>query len=67
LGDSTYQKFNFAAKKLYRRLLQLGALPILDLALADEQHLLGIDEIFEKWSTDLLENVPFFFTLTTCK
>ena len=34
-------RFNFVGKKLYRRLLQLGAAPLLDLGLADDQHDLG--------------------------
>ena len=34
-------RFNFVAKKLYRRLLQLGASPLVPLALADDQHDLG--------------------------
>lgn len=38
LGDSSYQKFNFAAKKLHKRLLQLGATALLNPALGDEQH-----------------------------
>lgn len=42
LGDSSYQKFNFVAKKLYKRLLQLGATAILPVALCDDQHDLGI-------------------------
>jgi sulfite reductase alpha subunit-like flavoprotein len=38
LGDSTYPKFNFVAKKLSKRLEQLGAQAICDKVLADEQH-----------------------------
>lgn len=30
-GDSSYTKFNFAAKKLHKRLMQLGATPLLDI------------------------------------
>lgn len=30
-GDSKYSKFNFVAKKLHKRLIQLGAKPLLDL------------------------------------
>uniref|UniRef100_A0A914HET1 NADPH-dependent diflavin oxidoreductase 1 n=1 Tax=Globodera rostochiensis TaxID=31243 RepID=A0A914HET1_GLORO len=57
LGDSSYQKYNFAGKKLYRRLLQLGAASLMELALADEQHTLGVDEVFEKWLPELLSLV----------
>lgn len=38
LGDSTYPKFNFVAKKLAKRLDQLGAQAICEKVLADEQH-----------------------------
>jgi equilibrative nucleoside transporter 1/2/3 len=38
LGDSTYPKFNFVAKKLSKRLEQLGAQTICEKVLADEQH-----------------------------
>ena len=34
-------RYNFVAKKLYRRLLQLGGKSILPLGLADEQHEFG--------------------------
>jgi len=34
-------RFNFVAKKLYRRLIQLGGKSILPLGLADEQHEFG--------------------------
>ncbi|KAI1232015.1 hypothetical protein IHE44_0007060 [Lamprotornis superbus] len=41
LGDSSYPKFNFVAKKLHKRLLQLGGNPLLPVALGDDQHDLG--------------------------
>ncbi|CAD5232598.1 unnamed protein product [Bursaphelenchus xylophilus] len=53
LGDSSYQKFNFAAKKLYRRLLQLSATSLADLYLADDQHELGPYGLF----TQFMENL----------
>lgn len=49
LGDSTYQKFNFVAKRLHKRLLQLGATAILPIALCDDQHDLGIGGILSPW------------------
>uniref|UniRef100_A0A3P8NSM9 NADPH-dependent diflavin oxidoreductase 1 n=1 Tax=Astatotilapia calliptera TaxID=8154 RepID=A0A3P8NSM9_ASTCA len=42
LGDSSYPKFNFVAKKLHKRLLQLGACVLLPVGLADDQHDLGL-------------------------
>jgi sulfite reductase alpha subunit-like flavoprotein len=41
LGDSKYPQFNHAARKLYGRLLSLGARAIIPLACGDEQHKLG--------------------------
>lgn len=38
LGDSSYSKFNYAAKKLHKRLLNLGATSICPLGLCDDQH-----------------------------
>ena len=36
-----FLRYNFIAKKLFRRLCQLGVEPLVELALADEQHPLG--------------------------
>ncbi len=41
LGDSSYRNFNFVAKKLYRRLLNLGAESIVRRGDADDQHKFG--------------------------
>ncbi|CAD6193871.1 unnamed protein product [Caenorhabditis auriculariae] len=49
LGDSSYQKYNFAGKKIYRRLLQLGAQMMAPLGLADDQHEIGIDGALIPW------------------
>lgn len=37
LGDTSYPKFNWAHRKLYNRLIQLGAQPIYDRGESDEQ------------------------------
>ncbi|XP_062844915.1 NADPH-dependent diflavin oxidoreductase 1 [Trichomycterus rosablanca] len=49
LGDSSYPKFNFVAKKLHKRLLQLGANALLPVGLADDQHDLGPDGVVDPW------------------
>ncbi|PAV76443.1 hypothetical protein WR25_11607 isoform E [Diploscapter pachys] len=49
LGDSSYQKFNFAGKRLFRRLEQLGARMLTQLGLADDQHEIGIDGALIPW------------------
>ncbi|KAI9872526.1 MAG: NAPDH-dependent diflavin reductase [Pleopsidium flavum] len=53
LGDSSYPKFNWAARKLHKRLCQLGANEIYPRGEADEQHPEGLDASFLPWSTDL--------------
>jgi sulfite reductase alpha subunit-like flavoprotein len=49
LGDSSYEKFNFTAKKLYKRFVQLGAKSLLDVCLCDEQQREGIEGAYAKW------------------
>ncbi|KAK1787293.1 hypothetical protein P4O66_002799 [Electrophorus voltai] len=49
LGDSSYAKFNFVAKKLHKRLQQLGASALLPVGLADDQHELGPDAVIDPW------------------
>ena len=63
LGDSSYQKFNFAAKKLHRRLLQLGGQSFLDMGLADDQHDLGIDAVVDPWISKLCETLCSLYPL----
>jgi sulfite reductase alpha subunit-like flavoprotein len=53
LGDSSYPKFNWAHRKLYNRLIQLGAQAISHRGESDEQHPEGIDGSFIPWSTNL--------------
>lgn len=53
LGDSSYPKFNFAAKRLNRRLLSLGATQLLEPGLCDDQHDLGPDAVFVPWVQQL--------------
>jgi sulfite reductase alpha subunit-like flavoprotein len=57
LGDSNYSKFNFVAKKLHRRLLQLGAHEYFPRVLADEQHNMGIDGVAIKWIDGLMDKL----------
>ncbi|KFD51672.1 hypothetical protein M514_07368, partial [Trichuris suis] len=49
LGDSSYQRFNFAARKLHSRLFHLNANQIMELGLADDQHDRGYYQIVEPW------------------
>ena len=52
-GDSSYPKFNWAARKLHKRLEQLGAQEFYARGEADEQHDEGTDGAFLPWSRDL--------------
>ncbi|OTF75763.1 NADPH-dependent diflavin oxidoreductase 1-like protein, partial [Euroglyphus maynei] len=49
LGDSSYAKYNFVAKKLFKRLRSLGAKNLLDLVLGDEQHEFGPFYTIDPW------------------
>ncbi|KIW57327.1 hypothetical protein PV05_05892 [Exophiala xenobiotica] len=49
LGDSSYPKFNFAARKLEKRLGQLGATSIIESCEADEQGDEGTDGAVLAW------------------
>ncbi|SPP85282.1 NADPH-dependent diflavin oxidoreductase 1 [Drosophila guanche] len=53
LGDSSYPKFNYAAKKLSKRLLNLGATSVCPLGLCDDQHDYGHLGVFPSWTRDL--------------
>lgn len=57
LGDSSYEKFCWPAKKLTRRLEQLGARSICPHAEGDTQHTLGTDGAFEPWASTLVHSL----------
>ncbi|CAN0379483.1 NADPH-dependent diflavin oxidoreductase 1 [Lampetra fluviatilis] len=63
LGDSSYAKFNFVAKKLHKRLLQLGGRPLASPGLADDQHELGADAVVDPWVAALWSDVLREFPL----
>jgi sulfite reductase alpha subunit-like flavoprotein len=55
LGDSSYAKFNYVSKILFKRLKECGAQPIQELVAGDEQHRFGCDgaiypKLDELWS-----------------
>ncbi|RZC41878.1 NADPH-dependent diflavin oxidoreductase 1, partial [Asbolus verrucosus] len=65
LGDSSYTKFNFAAKRLHKRLLQLGAQSLIPLGLGDDQHDLGYDVTADPWIESLWTNLLLIYPLPT--
>lgn len=62
LGDSSYSKYNWAGRKLDKRLQQLGAEPVLDACEADEQDEEGTEGVIVPWlhslSATLLSKYP---------
>ncbi|KAL0073885.1 hypothetical protein F4703DRAFT_1894680 [Phycomyces blakesleeanus] len=63
LGDSSYQKFNYPSKKLYKRLMQLGANMLYVRGDGDDQHYMGLDGELIPWLKGLWENVANEFPL----
>ncbi|KAM3910991.1 NADPH-dependent diflavin oxidoreductase 1 [Leptodactylus fuscus] len=63
LGDSSYPKFNFIAKKLQKRLQNLGANPLQSPALGDDQHDLGPDAVVDPWLNDLWDKILSLYPL----
>ncbi|CAH0555397.1 unnamed protein product [Brassicogethes aeneus] len=63
LGDSSYAKYNFVAKRLHKRILQLGGNPILPLGLGDDQHDLGYDATVDPWIEQLWEKLLISYPL----
>lgn len=57
LGDSSYSKFNFVAKRLHKRLLQLGANAIEAVGLCDDQHDLGVGALLFPWLERFWKNL----------
>lgn len=53
LGDSSYEKYNAAARRLMMRMKQLGAKELLPLGLGDDQHAHGYFTGYLKWLKDL--------------
>ncbi|KAK8604977.1 hypothetical protein V6N13_082438 [Hibiscus sabdariffa] len=65
LGDSGYQKYNFVAKKLDKRLSDLGATAVIDRGLGDDQHPSGYEAALDPWMSSLWSGLneikPDFF------
>lgn len=65
LGDSGYQKYNFVAKKLDKRLSDLGAIAVVERGLGDDQHPSGYEAALDPWMSSLWSRLyeikPSFF------
>ncbi|XP_056841611.1 NADPH-dependent diflavin oxidoreductase 1-like, partial [Raphanus sativus] len=53
LCDSGYEKYNFVAKKLHKRLLDLGATTIIEKGMGDDQHPSGYEATLDPWMMSL--------------
>ncbi|MCJ1389062.1 NAPDH-dependent diflavin reductase [Xylographa bjoerkii] len=63
LGDSSYPKYNFAARKMQRRLIQLGAEELFSQGEGDEQHPEGYESTFVPWLNSLSEHLLMQYPL----
>eukprot|EP01087_Luapelamoeba_hula_P024279 TRINITY_DN9182_c0_g1_i1.p1 TRINITY_DN9182_c0_g1~~TRINITY_DN9182_c0_g1_i1.p1 ORF type:complete len:559 (+),score=51.99 TRINITY_DN9182_c0_g1_i1:149-1825(+) len=63
LGDSSYQRYNFTAKKLYNRLVGLGAQPVLPRGDGDDQHAYGLYGALDPWMRDLWQVLDKLYPL----
>ncbi|GAB0087650.1 NADPH-dependent diflavin oxidoreductase 1 [Sergentomyia squamirostris] len=62
-GDSSYTKYNFVAKKLHKRLLQLGGIALMDVGLCDDQHDLGPSATYLPWLDNLWKRILQLYPL----
>ncbi|KAG0720804.1 NADPH-dependent diflavin oxidoreductase 1 [Chionoecetes opilio] len=63
LGDSSYQKFNYSAKRLNNLLGYLGGQPLLKIGLGDDQHDLGPEFVIDPWLENWWNKVLDFYPL----
>ncbi|KAL8291429.1 hypothetical protein RQP46_002407 [Phenoliferia psychrophenolica] len=63
LGDSSYAKYNWVAKKLSRRLDSLGATCVLERGEGDDQNEWGIESTFPKWLEQLVDCIDPLYPL----
>lgn len=63
LGDSSYPRFNWAIRKLHKRLLQLGCREFAERGEGDEQHPEGIEPVFEAWCELVLDKLNQLYPL----
>ncbi|KNC47866.1 NADPH-dependent diflavin oxidoreductase 1 [Thecamonas trahens ATCC 50062] len=57
LGDSGYRLYNAAGRKLFKRLSQLGAYPVIPRGEGDDQHPHGLDGALHPWLDLLWEHL----------
>jgi sulfite reductase alpha subunit-like flavoprotein len=65
LGDSSYEKFNFVARKLQARLKQLGGREFLSMGLGDDQATYSYFSAYNSWCKQLYTYLETRYALTT--
>lgn len=63
LGDSGYPIYNAVARRLYQRLLNLGAQSVHPRGLGDDQHPLGYDGALIPWMENLWKKILIMFPI----
>lgn len=61
LGDSSYPRYNWAIRKIHKRVSQLGAQELAVRGEGDEQNSEGPDAHFEKWVTTVCDELEGLF------
>ncbi|GAA6019501.1 hypothetical protein JCM11491_000979 [Sporobolomyces phaffii] len=61
LGDSSYPKYNWVAKKFTRRMQTLGARAVVERGEGDDQNEFGVESTFPQWAKRLFEQLEFAY------
>ena len=61
--STSANRFNYPAKKLHKRLIQLGATPLCSRGDGDDQHYLGVDGALDPWLFNWWESVLKLFPI----
>lgn len=57
LGDSSYEKFNYCAKRLNKRMFELGASAFVESRYGDHQDKCGLNSQFKPWLADICDYI----------
>ncbi|MES1911126.1 MAG: hypothetical protein MHM6MM_003610 [Cercozoa sp. M6MM] len=63
LGDSGYQQYNVAARRLFQRVLNLGGTAFHPRGLGDDQHDIGFEHGLAQWMPGMLDALDTMFPL----
>ncbi|KAI5171930.1 hypothetical protein NEFER03_1195 [Nematocida sp. LUAm3] len=57
LGDSSYSKYNYAGKRLFTRLKQVGGMPLVPRSDCDDMDERGVYTAFDKWVLEVVQAI----------